>query len=174
MSVSYLSASAVIAALSISHSPPGIVLRDHRSWAALAAISERRSGVSFAARALPPFSPPNRPRRTAAKSRPSSVKTRSSFSPEAISTTSFASSLGSRGRGKRFESVIMCCEIDSILILAMLERIGSRFSSTKRRHRDSPPGSFSAVNPTYFQTDPLPHGLAAMRFARLVLRKNYE
>ena len=38
----------------------------HLFSAAFFAISDRLSGVSFVARALPPFKPPNRPKLTAA------------------------------------------------------------------------------------------------------------
>jgi hypothetical protein len=38
----------------------------HLAWTALRALSERSSGVMFAARARPPFLPPSRPSATAA------------------------------------------------------------------------------------------------------------
>src|SRR3984893_15356886 len=68
--------------------------------AAFRAISARRSGVIFAALALPPLRPPRRPRLTAAVSFPSNggSGSRSSTSPLAISIISLASWAGSWGR----------------------------------------------------------------------------
>jgi len=40
---------------------------DHRATAALRALARRSAADSFAARALPPFSPPSRPKTTAAE-----------------------------------------------------------------------------------------------------------
>jgi hypothetical protein len=64
-------------------------LRDHRFVAAFFAISLRCSGVSFAALALPPTSPPRRPSDTAAGSRVSPAS--GLRSPIASSTMSLAS-----------------------------------------------------------------------------------
>jgi len=66
------------------------------------AISLRRSALRTFARAWPPFRPPPLPRSIARGSRLSS--TRSSISPVAISTMSFASWAGSRGRLRRFSA----------------------------------------------------------------------
>jgi len=73
----------------------------HRAVAARLAIAVRCSGVSLAARALPPFKPPRRPSDTAAGSFPVSSGRGSGLSstpPVAMSTMSFASWFGSRGR----------------------------------------------------------------------------
>jgi hypothetical protein len=45
---------------------PHFFFRDHRARAALRALALRCSAVSLAARAFPPFKPPNRPSATAA------------------------------------------------------------------------------------------------------------
>ena len=63
----------------------------HRAAAAFFAISDRCSGVNFAARAFPPFLPPKRPRATAAGFFPSSE------SAVASATMLAASAFTSRG-----------------------------------------------------------------------------
>jgi len=69
----------------------------HRASAARRAAALRSSAVSFAARALPPLSPPFRPSATAAGSFPASGSN-GGASPVASSTTCRASSFGSLGR----------------------------------------------------------------------------
>jgi hypothetical protein len=72
---------------------------DHRFDAAAVAICLRFSGVSILALAGPPRLPPSLPLVSAAMSLPSS--SRSSTCPVAISTISFPSWIGSRGRLRR-------------------------------------------------------------------------
>jgi hypothetical protein len=71
----------------------------HLAFAALRAISDRSSGVSLSARALPPFSPPRRPRTTAAGFLVSCfLAGTDSSSPVASSMMDFAKRFKSRGR----------------------------------------------------------------------------
>ncbi len=78
-----------------------------RVCAANFAISVRCAGLSFKARALPPFGPPALPRATALAFFPcsSGVGSRSSTSPVAISTRSLPSWIGSRGRFRRRSAI---------------------------------------------------------------------
>jgi hypothetical protein len=62
-----------------------ILLLDHLAAIAFCAISRRRSGVSFAARAFPPFNPPNRPNIRAAFC-PSVCGIRTSYLTEKVKT----------------------------------------------------------------------------------------
>jgi hypothetical protein len=80
----------------------------HRVCAANRAISARFSGVSFIALARPPLGPPALPRATAVAVLPcsSGVGSRSSTWPLAISTTSLAAWLKSRGRLGCFSTMI--------------------------------------------------------------------
>ena len=71
---------------------------DQRAWAAFLAISCLLSGVNLAARALPPFLPPNRPNATAAGFLPSarnlSSLDRSSTASATMEAASLLRSLG--------------------------------------------------------------------------------
>jgi len=84
------------------------VYRVQRALAAFRAAALRSPGVSFIARALPPLSPPRLPNVTAAGSLPcsSGVGSRSSTWPLAISTSSLAAWLKSRGRLGCFSAIM--------------------------------------------------------------------
>src|SRR5262249_28287222 len=100
----------------------------HRDLAALDAISARFSGLIALALALPPL----RPSAAAAGSLPcsSGVGGRSSISPVAMSITSLAAWLKSRGRFRRFSAMLAIC---------------ARIPEIARPSQEPP-----------FQTDPLP------------------
>ena len=111
--------------------------RAYRVLAAFRAISDRRSGDSLSARAFPPFRPPSLPSAEVVGSL--SVSSASSTSPVAISTISFPSWIGSRGRLRRRVAMLVIWH-------------GERRSETRRQ---GPTGV------SYIQTDPLPaSGLA--------------
>jgi len=77
-------------------------LPDHLALAALAAIWERLRGPSLAALAAPPFSPPSRPRATAAGFFGFSTGVYLGACPVDSSMIWYARWFGSRGRGSRF------------------------------------------------------------------------
>jgi Tripartite tricarboxylate transporter family receptor len=82
--------------------------RDQRARTAFKAEARRCDGVSLSARAFPPFFPPRRPRSTAAGSFVVGGSW-SSTSPVAMSITSLASLLGSRGRLRCLSAMLAIC-----------------------------------------------------------------